>query len=110
MMARSNEPQEGQDLTSAKRARQSAEREQDLVPSNERRGRKSRTTFQLSTELLDELRDIVVSLSGPPDRLTLSDLAESALRREAQRLKQMHMSGNRFPKRSQELRSGRPIK
>jgi hypothetical protein len=41
-------------------------REGSLVPSNERRGRKVRATFHVSAELLNELRDIVVSLSGPP--------------------------------------------
>jgi hypothetical protein len=109
-MARSGDPKEGTSSKLTKQARLSSERQQDLVPSNERRGRKGRATFQISTELLDELRDIVVSLSGPPDRLTLSDLAESALRREAQRLKQLHKGGKRFPERNQELRSGRPIR
>jgi hypothetical protein len=85
-------------------------REGLFVPSNERRGRKARATFHVSAELLNELRDIVVSLSGPPDRLTLSDLAESALRREADRLKRVHRGGRGFAKRSQELRGGRPIK
>jgi hypothetical protein len=106
-MAGSGDPEERTSGKLAKHPRQSSEGEQDLVPSNERRGRKGRATFQIST---DELRDIVVSLSGPPDRLTLSDLAGSAPRREAQRLKLLHKGGRRFPKRGQELRSGRPIK
>ncbi len=82
----------------------------ELVPSDERRGRKLRATFHISTELLEELRDVVVALSGPPDRLTLSDLAESALRREVQRLTRLHRSGKPFPKRGQGLRGGRPIR
>jgi hypothetical protein len=69
-----------------------------------------RATFYISAELMNELRDVVVSLSGPPDRLTLSDLAESAFRREAERLKRVHRGGKAFAKRSQELRGGRPIK
>jgi hypothetical protein len=81
-----------------------------LVPSSERRGRKVRATFHISAELLDELRDVVVALSGPPDRLTLSDLAEGALRREVDRLKRVHMRGKTFAKRSQELKGGRPIR
>jgi hypothetical protein len=81
-----------------------------VVPSDERRGLKVRATFHISAELLNELRDVVVSLSGPPDRLTLSDLAESALRREAERLKRLHRGGKEFAKRSQELRGGRPIR
>ncbi len=89
---------------------QLSEKTDRLVPSNERHGRKVRATFHLSTELLNELRDIVVALSGPPDRLTLSDLAESALRREIDRLKRLHTRGKSFAKRSQELRGGRPIR
>ena len=67
-----------------------------LVPSSERSGRKVRATFYVSAELLDELRDITVALSGPPDRLTLSDLAEGAFRREVERLKRVHMKGIEF--------------
>src|SRR5690349_4104052 len=83
---------------------QQSEEKGGLVPSNERKGRKVRATFQLSAELLDELRDVVVSLSGPPDRLTLTDLAEGALRRELDRLKRVHRGGKSFAKRGQELR------
>src|SRR5690349_4560832 len=81
-----------------------------LVPSSERHGRKARATFHISAELLDELRDVVVALSGPPDRLTLSDLAEGALRREVGRLKRVHKKGKSFAKRRSELKSGRPIR
>jgi hypothetical protein len=81
-----------------------------FVPSGERRGRKIRATFHISAELLDELRDVVVALSGPPDRLTLSDLAEGALRREVERLKRVHMKGHSFVKRTSELKGGRPIR
>jgi hypothetical protein len=81
-----------------------------LVPSTERRGRKVRATFHISAELLDELRDVTVALSGPPDRLTLSDLAEGALRREVDRLKRVHMKGKGFIKRASELKGGRPIR
>ena len=83
---------------------------QQLVPANERLGRKVRATFHVSAELLEELRDVVVALSGPPDRLTLSDLAEGALRREVHRLKQVHQRGERFAKREHQLRGGRPIR
>ena len=89
---------------------QQSEDTHSLVPSNERRGRKVRASFYLSAEILDELRNVVVALSGPPDRLTLSDLAEGALRRELERLKRVHRRGNDFPKRMQQLHGGRPIK
>jgi hypothetical protein len=68
-----------------------------------------RVTFYLTAALLDELRDVTVALSGPPDRLTLSQLAESALQREVQRLKRVHQAGKDFAKRKQQLRPGRPI-
>jgi hypothetical protein len=72
-------------------------------------GRKVRVTFYLAAALLDELRDVTVALSGPPDRLTLSHLAERALQREVQRLKRLRQAGRDFAKRKQQLRAGRPI-
>ncbi|MHB8730994.1 MAG: hypothetical protein ACYDAB_04310 [bacterium] len=89
--------------------RQSLEKTR-FVPSSERRGRKVRATFHISAELLDELRDVAVALSGPPDRLTLSDLAEGALRREVDRLKRVHTKGKTFQKRTGQLKGGRPIR
>ncbi len=76
----------------------------------QRNQRKVRVTFYLAETLLDELRDVTVALSGPPERLTLSQLAERALQREVQRLKRVHHAGGDFAKRTQELRPGRPIK
>lgn len=68
-----------------------------------------RATFHLPVGLVDELRDVVVALSGPPARLTLARLAEDAFRRELARLKKEHNRGKDFPKREGELRGGRPI-
>jgi hypothetical protein len=73
-------------------------------------GRKVRVTFYLGKALLDELRDVTVALSGPPDRLTLSQLAEHALQREVRRLRRLHRGGREFARREQELRPGRPIR
>ena len=67
-------------------------------------------TFHISTELLDELREATVFLSGPPDRLTLSGLAEEALRREVERLNRVHTKGKNFAERTSELKGGRPIR
>jgi hypothetical protein len=72
--------------------------------------RNVRVTFYIAETLLDELRDVTVALSGPPDRLTLSQLAESALHREVQRLKRLHQAGGDFAKRKHPLRPGRPIR
>lgn len=71
---------------------------------------KVRATFHVSAALLEEARDAVVALSGPPTRLTLAELAERALRHELERLKREHHEGRAFPRRSDELRGGRPIR
>lgn len=70
---------------------------------------KVRATFHLPKDLLEEARDAVVALSGPPVRLTLADLAENALRREVERLKKAHNKGRGFAARSGDLKGGRPI-
>lgn len=70
---------------------------------------KVRATFHLSEDLFNQVRDAVVHLSGPPLRLTLAAFAENALRRELERLRREHNSGERFPRREGDLRGGRPI-
>jgi hypothetical protein len=70
---------------------------------------KIRATFHISADLLDECRDTVVALSGPPERLTMAQLAEDAFRRELDRLRKKHNDSERFPPRSGDLRGGRPI-
>lgn len=73
------------------------------------RKRKVRATFHLPEDLLDEARDAVVQLSGPPYRLTLAEFAETAFRREVERLRQEANEGAAFPKRVGELRGGRQV-
>lgn len=70
---------------------------------------KVRATFHLPADLVDECRNAAVWLAGPPERLTMARLAEDALRRELDRLRQQHTKGKPFPLRSSELRGGRPI-
>ena len=70
---------------------------------------KVRATFHLPVDLLDELRDAAVALAGPPERVTLAGVAETALRKELERLKRKHTKGKTFPRRSGELKGGRPI-
>ncbi len=72
--------------------------------------RKSRATFDLPPELLDACRDAVVTLAGPPCRLTMSSLVEGALVRELARLKREHHGGKPFPSRAVAVRTGRPIR
>jgi len=78
-------------------------------PPARKREAKVRATFHLPEGLLEEARDAVVHLSGPPARLTLATLAEAALRKELERLKKAHNGGRSFPKREGELKGGRPI-
>ena len=70
---------------------------------------KVRATLYLSPDLLDQARNAVVHLAGAPVRLTLTKLAEDALRGELQRLKDQHHHGQDFPPRAEELKGGRPI-
>ncbi len=79
----------------------------DRVPTG-----KVRATFNLPRALMEEARDTVVALSGPPHRLTLAKLAENALRHELDRLRAERPGPERdqaFPTRSEEVRTGRPI-
>lgn len=70
---------------------------------------KVRSTYHLPANLVDELRNAVVALSGPPVRLTLARLAEEALREKLEALKKAHNNGEPFPPRAGELIGGRPI-
>ena len=66
-------------------------------------------SVKLPADLLEEIRDIVVALSGPPDRLTLAAFAEQALRNEASRFRKRYKQGGKFAARAAPLRIGRPI-
>jgi hypothetical protein len=68
-----------------------------------------RATLYLPEDVLEEARDATVYLAGFPARLTLTKLAENALRAELARLKQLYNQGRDFPRRDEDLRGGRPI-
>lgn len=70
---------------------------------------KAHATFHLSVEIVDEARDAVSALAGPPLHLTLAELVDRALRAELGRLRKQHNGGEPFPKRRAPIRSGRPI-
>ncbi len=70
---------------------------------------KVRATLYLPRDILDEARNAAVFLAGPPARLTLTKLAENALRAELERLKERYNEGKDFPARDEELKGGRPI-
>ena len=70
---------------------------------------KVRATLYLPVDVLNEARNAVVHLAGNPARLTLTKLAEEALRSQLQYLKERYNGGKDFPQRSEDLRGGRPI-
>ena len=72
-------------------------------------GPKVRATIYLPADVLEEARDATVHLAGFPARLTLTKLAENALRAELRRLKALYNNGCDFPHRDEDLRGGRPI-
>lgn len=74
-----------------------------------RRPAKVRATLYLSADLLNEARNAAVFLAGYPVRLTLTRLAEEALRERLDQLKQQYNGGQDFPQRDDDLRGGRPI-
>jgi hypothetical protein len=84
--------------------------EPERTPADGSSGRKVRATFHIPEALLEEARDVVVALSGPPTRLTLAAFAETALRAEVERLKREYNGGQCFdPREPGSLRGGRPI-
>ncbi|MBI2825637.1 MAG: hypothetical protein HYX69_13215 [Planctomycetia bacterium] len=70
---------------------------------------KVRATLYLSAEVLEQARDAAVHLAGYPARMTLTKLAEHALRAELARLRDRYNAGKEFPRRDEDLRGGRPI-
>lgn len=69
-----------------------------------------KATYNVPADLVEETRNAVVALSGPPVRLTLSGLVETALRRELERLRKAHNGGEPFSGPGTALRGGRPLK
>lgn len=71
--------------------------------------RRVKLSGYLLEEVAEEARDAVVALSGPPVRLSMSRLVESALRRELERLRKEYNEGEAFPARDEDLRPGRRV-
>ena len=72
--------------------------------------KKVRVAFHLPVTLADEARNCVYHLSGPPLRLTMAELAESAIAKELKRLQEEYNHGRPFPHRRENLKGGRPIR
>jgi len=70
---------------------------------------KVRATLYLPQEVLDEARDAAAYLAGYPAYLSLTKLAENAMRAELERLKRKYNDDRDFPTRSAPLKGGRPL-
>ena len=75
----------------------------------EKADRRSRQTLHIRESVMDRARNCVYWLEGPPERLTLGELAERGLLTEAKRLERMHNDGKPFPPREAGLRGGRRV-
>jgi len=80
-----------------------AQREQAAKPAY------CRASFQIPQELLSEIRDAVITLSGPPERLTMARFAEQAFHHELERLRASHNHDQPFPSTDGVVRVGRPV-
>ncbi|MCA1693454.1 MAG: type II toxin-antitoxin system CcdA family antitoxin [Actinobacteria bacterium] len=80
-----------------------------MAKSRGPRAPKVRATYHLPEDIVDEARNCVIFLSGPPLHLTLSRLVEKALRAEVERLKRSRNEGKEFPKGDPSVLGGRPI-
>ncbi len=89
--------------TQAEQATERAQREQAAKPAY------CRASFQIPQELLSEIRDAVITLSGPPERLTMARFAEQAFRHELERLRAGHNHDQPFPATDGVVRAGRPV-
>ena len=69
--------------------------------------RRRKVSYYVRESLIEELRDAVDFLAGPPERATVSGLVEQSIRRELDRLARKYNGGDRFPPRPAELRPGR---
>jgi len=89
--------------TQAEQAAERAQQEQVAKPAY------CRASFQIPQELLSEIRDAVITLSGPPERLTMARFAEQAFRHELERLRTSHNHDELFPSTDGIVRVGRPV-
>jgi hypothetical protein len=56
-------------------------------------------SFRIPLDLHNRLQNAVDALSGPPERLKIINVAQTALEREVERLEKKHNGGKPFPQR-----------
>lgn len=72
-------------------------------------GKKIRASFLIPDALLEQIRDAVVALQGPPYRMTMAKFAELALSSYLQQLQAAENQGRPFPPHKGEIKIGRPV-
>jgi len=83
--------------------------EKNFEPEMRFLSRRIRATVHIPETLLEQMRDAVVFLQTvAPAQATLASLAERAFRAELDRLGQLFNDGNPFPRRTKQLKGGRP--
>lgn len=93
----------------SKEARTSAVKHGHAPAAAVKLARSVRATFHLPAALVEDAKNAVVALSGPPVRLTLAALVRDALARELERLRNAHHKGKPWPRRTAPLVGGRPV-
>jgi len=76
------------------------------LPAREAPSTKAKLSVNLPSDLIEEVRDAVDALGGPPYRLSMTAFAENALRAELERLKRAETEGEKFPSRTGPLKPG----
>lgn len=83
-----------------------------VKPTAARKHSLKNLNVQMDPSVIEQVRDCVVALSGPPAFLTMARFVESACEREIERLQQEHRKGKPFARRPEGVgvRRGRPIR
>lgn len=82
-----------------------------MKSSDDAPAKKRQATFNLPSDLIEEMRAAAFHLSGPPHSLTLAKIAEDGIRRELARLQRKENDGQPFePSEGRVLRRGRPLR
>ena len=70
--------------------------------------RRTRATFHIPIEVVEEARDAVMFLQQRGIVTSLADVVQRALERELEEMRRQHNGGATFPLRNGQLKGGRP--
>lgn len=71
---------------------------------------RTRATFHVSPDVLEQVRNAAAVLARPPHHLTLGAIIEAAIRVQVERLQEEFNGGAPFPQRQGRLMGGRPVR